>query len=286
MRTILNIILLSFQISVYSQISETGKALMNDSNLIFVGSGRCILGNNLGEKDEKPAKKIKISSFYIGKYEVTNAEFVEFLNAKGNQLEGHSVWIDLGGKWQDLKCRIYQEGDKFKVESAYEDFPVNFVSWYAANAYCKWRGGRLPTEAEWEYAARGGKLANKKSIQETEGHLEKYAWSFVNSEGNIHQKGQKQSNILGIHDIFGNLWEWCNDFYNQDYYKIRGKLNPQGPKNGDFKVIRGGSWTNKSEMMRISNRNAVNPTSNKINIGFRIVYDLDKSITNARGSAE
>jgi formylglycine-generating enzyme len=273
MKTILNIILISLQISAYSQIEGTVRTIMNDSNLVFVESGKCRLGDNQGETDEKPAKQIKISSFYIGKYEVTNAEFAEFLNAKGNQLEEHSVWIDLGGKWQNLKCRIYEIDSTFKVESGFEDYPVNFVSWYAANAYCKWRGGRLPTEAEWEFAAKGGKLARKKTITKTWNNLGKYAWYDVNSEENLHQKGQKQCNILGIYDISGNLWEWCKDFYNQDYYKIRGKLNPQGPKSGDFKVIRGGSWTNKTEMMRISNRNAVNPTSNKINIGFRIVYN-------------
>jgi formylglycine-generating enzyme len=276
MRTILNIIVICFQISIYSQIAGTGKTFKNDSLLIFVESGKCLLGSNKGDTDEKPAKQIRISSFYIGKYEVTNAEFVEFLNAKGNQVEGHSIWIDLGGKWQDLKCRIYQADDKFKVENGFKDYPVNFVSWYAANAYCKWRGGRLPTEAEWEFAAKGGKLARKKNILEIESHLEKYAWYSVNSEEQIHQKGQKLCNALGIYDIMGNLWEWCNDFYKQDYYKMRDKSNPRGPETGDFKVIRGGSWTNKAETMVISNRNAVNPTSNKINIGFRIVFDMEQ----------
>jgi formylglycine-generating enzyme len=244
-----------------------------DSGLIYIEPGTFTMGSKKGEADEMPLKKINVNGFYIGKYEVTNQEFVIFLNSMGNNFEDNSLWIDLEGKWKNLKCRIHNVEGKFIVEEGYEDFPVNFVSWYGANAYCKWKGGRLPTEAEWEFAAKGGKYAKRKIIHETEKNLGFYAWYHENTNEQWHRKGQKKANVLGIMDIYGNLWEWCQDFYDPDYLKKISKNNHKGPEQGDFKVIRGGSWTNNAQMMRISNRNAVNPNSNKINIGFRIVFD-------------
>jgi len=125
-----------------------------------------------------------------------------------------------------------------------------------------------------QYAAKGGRLAKKKILKSVENNLDDYAWYYSNSEEKWHKKGQKKANLLGIYDMSGNLWEWCGDFYNPSYYKIRAKQNPKKAEKGDYRVIRGGSWTNKEEMMRISNRNGVIPAINKINIGFRIVYDI------------
>lgn len=248
-----------------------GKAQSEKSSLIFIEGRKLRLGNKKGDVDEKPSKKIKISAFYISKFEVSNNEFAAFLNENGNQFENHAFWLNLHGKWENLKCRIVQENEEFKVEKGYENHPVNFVNWYGAQAFCKWKGGRLPTEAEWEFAARGGKL-HKKQMKEID-EIESYAWYKDNSDKKWHKSGEKMPNILGIYDIQGNLWEWCSDFYSTYYYKKRSKVNPQGPANGDYKVMRGGSWTDKKETLSVSNRNAVNPTSHKINLGFRIVYD-------------
>jgi len=244
-----------------------------DTNLVFVEGGCMKMGDKHGESDELPVKRIKINSFYMAKYEVSNAEFVKFLNVKGNQYNAHSIWIDLSGKWENLKCRIYEKDGKFFVEEGYENYPVNYVNWYAADAYCKWKGGRLPTEAEWEFAAKNGKKKRKKDLKKIADSTELFAWYIENSSSRWHASGLKKTNMLGLYDIYGNLWEWCSDFYNKDYYKTRSKRNPQGPEKGDFKVIRGGSWTDKKQTLRISNRNAINPNANKINVGFRIVYD-------------
>ena len=244
-----------------------------DSGLVLVEGGSLKLGNRKGDMDEKPARKLKIKSFLISRYEITNSEFVQFLNASGNQLEGNTIWINLDGKWEGLKCRIYEQDGKFSVENGYEDFPVNYVSWYGANAYCKWKGGRLPTEAEWEYAAKGGKKTNKKVLLQYVKEIETFAWFNGNSDSQWHKKGLKSPNILGIYDISGNLWEWCSDFYNNKEYKKRKRKDSGGPQKGDYKVIRGGSWTDNMETLHISNRNAINPNMNKINVGFRIVFD-------------
>jgi len=248
----------------------------NDSMVVLIEGGKLKMGNRKGDTDEKPARKIEIKSFFLGKYEVSNREFVEFLNTEGNQYENHSIWLNINGKWENLKCRIYQNNDQFIVEKGYENYPVNFVSWYGANAYCEWKGGRLPTEAEWEYAAKGGTMMKKKTLKDMATKLTDFAWFKVNSEQRWHLSGLKKPNVLGLYDIYGNLWEWCSDFYLKTQYKIRKKENPTGPEKGDFRVIRGGSWTNKKKTLDYSNRNAINPNSNKINVGFRIAYDVKK----------
>jgi len=247
----------------------------NDSTLVFIVGGRMKMGNKRGDVDEKPTRRIQVNNFYMGKYEVSNKKFVEFLNIKGNQFADHSRWLNIDGNWENLKCRIYEQDGQFKVEKGYENFPVNYVSWYGANAYCKWKGGRLPTEAEWEYASKGGLLMTKKVLKNIVSKISDYAWFDVNSDKKWHQSGLKKPNPIGLYDIYGNLWEWCSDFYLKIQYELREKENPAGPEKGDYRVIRGGSWTNKKETLSFTNRNAINPNSNKINVGFRIVYDAE-----------
>lgn len=259
-------IIIAFDFAINAQVDTT-------SYTVFVEGGTMKLGNRRGDTDERPAKRIKINSFYMGKYEVSNKEFAEFLNAKGNQFEKHARWINLNGAWEDLNCRIYENKGKFYVEPGYENYPVNYVNWYGANAYCKWKGGRLPTEAEWEYAAKGGKFKSNKSLKLILQNMENYAWFNANSNKKWHKSGLKQPNALGLYDIYGNLWEWCSDYYSERYYKSRPKQNPKGVENGDYKIIRGASWTDNKKTLHYSNRNAINPTNNKINVGFRIVFD-------------
>jgi formylglycine-generating enzyme required for sulfatase activity len=236
-----------------------------DTGLVYVPSGSFKMGSKHGETDEQPVHKVKISGFYIGKYEVTNREFVEFLNAKGNQFEHNVLWINTDGHWRNLKCRINEKDGKFFVDKAYEYYPVNFVSWYGANAYCKWKGGRLPTEAEWEYIVKKYPLI-KDSI-------DTHSWHSANSNNQIHKIAQAKPNILGIYDLLGNLWEWCADWYDNRFYEISNRKNPLNNTPNDYKVIRGGSWANDKSMLNISNRNAIKPNINKVNVGFRIAYD-------------
>ncbi len=243
-----------------------------DSTFVFVRGGKFLMGNDNGQYDEQPRHKVKVSDFYVSKTEVTYGQFVEFLNEKGNQFQGNTMWIDLSGKWRDFKCPIYEKDGKFYVRPGYENYPVGFVSWWGAEAYCEWKGGRLPTEAEWEYLAR---LAfDSDSIPRDS--LEKYAVFRENSGYRPNPVATKQPTPPGIYDLFGNQTEWCYDWYSDNYYSHSKRKNPLGPENGDMKVIRGGSWATKARSISPANRRAAGPDNNNITIGFRVVIPTKK----------
>ena len=232
--------------------------------------------------DEKPAVKVKLNDFLIGKYEVTNSQYAEFLNSEGNQLEAKENWYRM-----DKYSLIKKSDEIFKPLEGFENHPVNNVSWYGAISYTKWlskttgENYRLPTEAEWEYAARGG-LKNKGFVFSGSNTAEEVAW-FSNFAANSKSGwgfkldkgtlpvGQKLPNELGLYDMSGNLSEWCYDFY-ENYYT--GGQNPKGPKYGSLRVLRGGSWDNKSSDCRVSKRNYASPTNRfAVNKGFRVLMD-------------
>ena len=255
-----------------------------EQKFVKVKSGWFVPGNPQGDSDEKNTKYIRIKSFCIGTTEVTNSEFAKFLNIKGNRKVGQeSQYIDLAGAWQEQKCRIIFKTGKFIVQPGFENHPVCFVSWYGANAYCKYYGGRLPTEAEWEYAARGGHFAKIKKLKPT--NLQDFlqyagskqpdstAYYFENSDMHSHKVAQKHPNSLGLYDMSGNVSEWCSDIYDTDAYIKHKRLNPVSTGKGKFRVHRGGSWYNSTEMLRVCNRRASNPEKCSILVGFRMVTE-------------
>ena len=216
--------------------------------------------------DETPKKLLYIPGFYIAQYETTNAAFCEYLNHNKNKTENNAWHIDLQGTWRNEKCRIYLKDSIFYVEKGYEQYPVLFVSWYGANAFCKWKGGRLPTEWEWEMAA--GHLNNNHADT-----LIKYANFLNKSDNTIAKTGSYQANKNGLYDMYGNVSEWCSNWYGWDYYKHIKRINPQGPEKGDFKAYRGGSFYSSLNSLYQQNRKAISPGINNITIGFRVVYD-------------
>ena len=260
------------------------------SGMVLVRGGTFQMGSTEGT-DEQPVHSVTVSDFYMGKYEVTNAEFVKFLNAKGNQTEGDKTWIDLDGKWEDEKCRIFQSGSTFKVERGYENYPVLYVSWYGATAYCQWLGSqyRLPTEAEWEYAAGNGSRHTKYSWSNGDpsgkkgGNIsdktakQKYSsWPAFESytDGYIYTApvGQYDANDFGLFDMSGNVWEWCSDWYDADYYKNSSSKDPKGPTTAkDYRVLRGGSWYYYPVNCLVANRFRDNPNYRFDYLGFRVV---------------
>lgn len=222
------------------------------------------------EEDELPTREVNLSDFWMGKYEVTNEEFVLFLQDKGNQEEGGATW------YNSRYGKITEGKDGFEVSSGYEKHPITGVSWYAARAYANWLGEktgqtyRLPTEAEWEFAARGGtgsqgyRYAGSNDIAEV-------AWYRGNSGNTTHPNGDLKANELGIHDMSGNVFEWCSDWYGA-YEREKGVINdPKGPVEGNRRVLRGGSWYYNVNIARVSFRNYFSYPDYWFNfIGFRL----------------
>jgi formylglycine-generating enzyme required for sulfatase activity len=215
-----------------------------DSNVlegfVFVESGTFQMGSNDGNSDEKPVHSVTVSDFYMGKYEVTFNEYDAFCNATGKD---------------NLNDYGMGRGSR----------PVISVSWFDAVEYCNWRsrkenltscytingnkvtcnfsanGYRLPTEAEWEFAAKGGNQSKgyKYSGSNNVGDV---GWYGSNSGSGTHPVGQKQANELGLYDMSGNVWEWCWDWYDSNYYSSSPSTNPKGASSGKYRVLRGGSW--------------------------------------------
>lgn len=222
------------------------------------------------EGDEKPAHSVKVSDFFIGRWEVTNAEFCAFLNEKGNQSGGGGTWLNAKNSY----VKIERKGNVFSPKKGFEKHPVIAVSWHGANAYCAWMSEktglkfRLPTEAEWEYAARGGKQSNGRKYANSE-NLDDAGWYSANSGNGVNPVGMKKANELGIYDLSGNVWEWCSDWLG--VYSDKKLDNPSGPPEGSNRVRRGGCWRDKAEDCRISNRSSSPPSTRLDYVGFRVV---------------
>ncbi|HRI37562.1 MAG TPA: formylglycine-generating enzyme family protein [Nitrospira sp.] len=229
--------------------------------MVLVPAGEFTMGSNEGHADEKPAHQVYLDAYYIDKHEVTIGQYGEFLDV--NSFDPPPLWTTM-------------------AQPSYENRPVVNVDWKDASNYCKWAGKRLPTEAEWEKAARG-----------TDGRI--YPWGndppsparanfgkdrdkWNNHEALVPVGQMKEGKSpYGVYDLAGNVWEWVNDWYDPDYYAASPSRNPQGPISGKFKVIRGGSWDLAPERLRSAQRDLNIPTTTdydspayrNFNSGFR-----------------
>ncbi|MGM0497131.1 MAG: formylglycine-generating enzyme family protein [Bacteroidota bacterium] len=235
---------------------------------VLVNKGEFYMGNENGEKDEKPRHLVKLNDFYISKHEVTNAQFCEFLNSEGKSNDDGIPYIEI----EDKDCKIQYNRKGFYPKVDYINHPVIEVTWYGANAYSKWKGGRLPTEAEWEYAAKGGSKSEDYKYSGSN-NPDKVAWYDKNSQGRTHVVGTKMANELGLYDMSGNVWEWTNDYYRWNYYRISPTDNPEGPEWSTVKAVRGGSWGYNEDYLRPSFRKINSPDAGNFNLGFRVVKD-------------
>jgi formylglycine-generating enzyme required for sulfatase activity len=275
-----------------------GPATTDDDeyNMVLVRGGSYNMGCTSEQQDcgddEKPAHRVSVSDFYIGKYEVTVAEFKRFVDEKDHRTDaendgGSYIWD--GKEWVKKAGINWRHDVAGQLRSSSEmKHPVIHVSWNDAQAYCQWlsqktgKSYRLPSEAEWEYAAReGGKavlFGNGKNIidpaQVNFGSVEagKKPYSVV---GTYRQKtvpvGSLNSpNALGLHDMSGNVWEWCSDWYGSDYYQNSPNSNPKGPDSGSDRVIRGGSWVSFPRHCRVAVRNYSAPGNRYSYLGFRL----------------
>jgi formylglycine-generating enzyme required for sulfatase activity len=217
---------------------------------ILIRAGTFLMGCSLGDTecyaDEKPTHKVTLSrDFYMGTTEVTVGAYRKFAQGTGRPMAA------LSGAPEE------------------EDHPVVNVSWQDASDYCKWDGnGRLPTEAQWEYAARAG------SSTARYGDLDAIAWYDKNAGLGAHPVGQKAPNAFGLYDMLGNAWEWCFDWYDEGYYGKSPPEDPQGPTQTGSRSLRGGSWVDAARHARVSFRLGDRPESRGSYVGFRCVREV------------
>ena len=243
------------------------------SEMGVVPAGSFFMGSPDGEPDERPVHEVYLNAFSIDRYPVTNAEYAEFLNHFGNQKEGGEKWLDMVGPFSSWLCKIKEEKGKFVPKKGYENHPVVKVSWFGALAYAKWKGKRLPTEAEWEKAARGG-LSRQKYV---------YGDRLTPEQANIagyyssRAVGSYPPNGYGLYDMVAQVWQWCSDWYDPNYYRQSPSANPQGPPSGTLKVLRGGSWFHK-DSWRVADRGTDSPLSHQYCFitGFRCAKSVEK----------
>jgi formylglycine-generating enzyme required for sulfatase activity len=211
--------------------------------MVYVQGGTFQMGSNDGEDHEKPVHSVTLDNFYIGKYEVTQAQWRAVMGSNPSHFKGDNLPVE-NVSWDDVQEFIKK---------------LNSIT---GKTY------RLPTEAEWEYAARGG---NKSKGYEYSGSdkIEDVAWYVGNSENKTHPVGTKKPNELGVYDMSGNVYEWCQDWYGS--YSSSRQKNPQGPSSGTYCVFRGGSWKYIDYFCRSANRFYYYPHYRGYNLGFRLV---------------
>jgi formylglycine-generating enzyme required for sulfatase activity len=225
-----------------------------DDSMVLIPSGEFIMGKNSSSPtDWQPEHKVKLNSFYMDKYEVTNQQYYVFCMATKNPLP------------QFWGMKEFRSGPDFP------DYPVVGVSYLDAEKYAKWSGKRLPTEAEWEYAARGGLAGKNYPLGDA---IDSTLVNYGRKYNGILKVGSFPANGYGLFDIKGNVWEWTSDYYGDEYYSSSPVENPKGPERGRFKVIRGGSWHSGAMCVQTYYRNGLSPSWIDFAVGFRCVKDV------------
>ncbi len=214
-------------------VAWVGLAFAQNENMVLIPAAEFQMGSKAAE--DETLHTVHLSAFYIDKFEVTQEQFETIMNNNPSGFSGKNL-------------------------------PVEQVTWYEARDYCKAVGKRLPTEAEWERAARGG---THTIYFWGDAIDEDYAWYWDNSERRSHPVGSRKPNAFGLHDMTGNVWEWVADYYVDDYYRTSPKENPAGPFTSKYRVIRGGSWRDLPDFLRTTRRNYDLPAGRFNHIGFR-----------------
>ncbi len=238
--------------------------LLNEMAIIPAGS--YFRGSNQGTRDEMPRHMIHLNSFAIDIHPVTNEQFVRFLDAMGGEKDVNNNDII-----RLRESRIKRSGGNLSIESGYARHPVVGVTWYGAVAYTKWVGKRLPTEAEWEIAAYGGR---EDFLYPTGERIERSDANFFSSDTTAVMS--YPPNGYGLYDIAGNVYEWCHDWYDFHYYdmSVQEPNNPKGPMQGIYRILRGGCWKSLKEDLRCPHRHRNNPGVMNGTYGFRCAADV------------
>ena len=251
-------------------------------DMVLIPAGTFQMGSTTGDVDEAPVHTVELDAFYIDQHEVTNAEYQAFVTATGHPVPrgiGYTAVYELLKNdyepWRDAGFN-------------HPNQPVTTVTWFDAAAYCEWAGKRLPTEAEWEKAARGGLEGARYPWGDTEPN--NTTANFADSQTEFEWRspdvndgylftapvGMFQPNGYGIFDMAGNVWEWCADWYSPTYYGDADDSaeNPQGPDIGERRVLRGGTWYRAAHTLRNTERVSDFPDSSLNVVGFRCAMDV------------
>ncbi len=287
---------------------------IRDIGVVFVDipGGTFQMGDSFdpeGMSDELPVHIVTLSSFKMSKYEITNQQYCDYLNSAypaqikevggiiyaSSDSSNSYPYCDMHS--YDSDSQIDFSGGVFTVRSkggrSMINDPVVLVSWYGAKAFCDYYGYRLPTEAQWEYAARGGLAGKRFPWGDTITHSQaiyysssSYSYDISPTRGHhpawndgiypyTSPVGTFTANGYGLHDMASNVWEWCSDWYSEDYYSISPRTNPTGPATGSYRVIRGGSWRTNAYTCRVANRFSGTPYHRYSTYGFRVCLDLN-----------
>lgn len=245
----------------HQDFTETAYGL--NMRMIYVEGGTFTMGCTSEQggdcnSDESPSRYVTVNSFYMGMLEVTQSQWEKVMGTS-----------------------IYQQKNKANPDlpmcGTGADYPIYYVSWEEAKEFCRrlsqqtGKTYRLPTEAEWEYAARGGKK-NEGTKYSGSNYLGSVAWYVDNSNDSTHPCGTKQADALGLYDTSGNVWEWCEDWYGN--YVSYDTNNPKGATTGQYRVLRGGSWDSGASYFRVTFRGYSGPGGRSGNVGFRVVLVL------------
>ena len=200
-------------------------------------------------RDDRPVHKVWLDAYFMDAKEVTHGDYAKFVRATKRRPPYH--WLD--GKYPE----------------SHELYPVYNVSWDDANACCAWQGKRLPTEAEWERAARGGKKGLAYPSRDAIDR-KKALYNVATGPGPV---GEFSANGFGLYDMAGSVSEWCSDWFERTYYEKSPERNPQGPEEGLYKIIRGGAWSDGPKRVTVFFRNWVRSSQRTPNLGFRCAQD-------------
>jgi formylglycine-generating enzyme required for sulfatase activity len=256
------------EVQVTFRAGETLTSPIDGMTLVYVPAGEFDMGYSLGNLDARPIHRVSLNAYWMDRTEVTNAMYARFLNEVGNHVEGGIPWLDV----TEPLVWISDKGGKWESLSGMEGHPIVGVSWYGAAAYCEWAGRNLPTEAQWEHAARG-----------VEGN--RFPWG---DKGPTCLRSQylgcgtrplpvgslpRGASPFGIYEMAGNVAEWVNDRYAADYYQQSPFENPTGPSNGYYRVVRGGSWGSSYIGLQSAHRDWAGADTQDSDLGFRCVLN-------------